>query len=191
MRVLYPLTERFYNYHQMEKHEQMQAAYQSAALSCGHAVRFNGVSTITGIERAKFGDNVHIGPNAFIVADGGLEVGSHTHIARNVTIYTRNHDYRGARLPYDDNDIFRPVIIGECVWIGVNVTILPGALIGSGAVIGGGSVVRGRVEPLAVIGDDDAAKILRHRDTAHYQRLYKFRLFGGVSGVPYRSRHGA
>nr|WP_250112427.1 DapH/DapD/GlmU-related protein [Escherichia coli] len=36
-----------------------------------------------------------------------------------------------------------PVYIGERVWIGENVTILPGACIGNGVVIGANSVVRG------------------------------------------------
>ena len=37
--------------------------------------------------------------------------------------------------------------IGEDVWIGAQVIILPGSKIGSGSIIGAGSIVKGVIEP--------------------------------------------
>lgn len=81
---------------------------------------------ISAPEKVWLGDNVHIGQGGWIRAEGGLVIGSHTHISRNITIYTVNHDYLGKRLPYDENLIGKPVTIGENVWIGMNVSIAPG-----------------------------------------------------------------
>lgn len=49
-----------------------------------------------------------------------------------------------------------PVRIGDDVWIGARVTILPGADIGNGAVIGAGSVVRGKIPPMVVAAGNPA-----------------------------------
>lgn len=56
----------------------------------------------------------------------------------------------------------KPVTIGNDVWIGANVVILPGIRIGDGAVIGAGAVVTKDVEPYAIIGGVPA-KIIRFR----------------------------
>lgn len=50
--------------------------------------------------------------------------------------------------------------IGNDVWIGANVTILPACrIIGNGAVIGAGAVVTANVEPYSIIGGVPAKKI--------------------------------
>ncbi len=41
----------------------------------------------------------------------------------------------------------RPIVIGDEVWLGARVIVLPGATIGSQSVIGAGSVVSGDVPP--------------------------------------------
>ncbi len=60
-----------------------------------------------------------------------------------------------------------PVYIGERVWIGENVTILPGACIGNGVVIGANSVVRGEI-PNNVIIAGVPAKIVKKYN---YERM--------------------
>jgi chloramphenicol O-acetyltransferase type B len=48
------------------------------------------------------------------------------------------------------------------VWIGANVTIMPGVKIGSGAVIATGSIVTKNVEPYTIVGGNPA-KIIKKR----------------------------
>ncbi len=72
---------------------------------------------------------------------GGIEVGEHTQIGPGVTITTTHHDITDKGLSED----FLKVTLGRRVWIGANVTILPGVTIGDNAVIGAGSVVTGDI----------------------------------------------
>ena len=70
--------------------------------------------------KVTFGDNIFIGPNC--------------------SFYTAGHpfdvDQRNAGLEYA-----KPITVGNNVWFGGNVVVLPGVSIGDGAVIGAGSVV--------------------------------------------------
>jgi acetyltransferase-like isoleucine patch superfamily enzyme len=139
---------------------------------------------VSGHENVVLGDNVHIGSGSFIRAEGGLDVGSHTHISRNLLLYTRNHDFKGTRLPYDDKSIQRPVKIGRCVWIGMNVCIVPGTTIGDGAIIGMGTTVSGTVPSLAIVASSKWT-VVGERDPAEYERLDGLGSYGGRGGKPY------
>lgn len=55
-----------------------------------------------------------------------------------------------------------PVVIGNDVWIGANVVIMPGVHIGNGAIIGAGAVVTKDVDDYAVVGGVPA-KLIRYR----------------------------
>ena len=70
--------------------------------------------------RVVFGDNVFIGPNC------GFYTAGHP-----IDSIERNKGLEFAR----------PIIVGNNVWIGANVTVVPGVTIGDNCVIGAGSVV--------------------------------------------------
>jgi acetyltransferase-like isoleucine patch superfamily enzyme len=55
-----------------------------------------------------------------------------------------------------------PVTIGDNVWMGARVTVLPGVTIGENAVIGAGSVVTKDIPPNA-IAVGNPAQVLRLR----------------------------
>lgn len=127
---------------------------------------------IMGLNEVKIGNNTRIGKGAWIKAEGGLIIGNNVRISRNLTCYTCNHDYSGKELPYDENLIYRPVRIEDNVWIGMNVTILPGAHIEEGAIIGAGSVIRKKVERCSIVGAS-LAETIGSRDLSHYDRIAK------------------
>jgi acetyltransferase-like isoleucine patch superfamily enzyme len=90
------------------------------------------------------GDRVVIGSHANIRASGGtISIGKNTLIAQNVSLIAANHiisdrqPYRD--LPWDTTKV--GVEIGENVWLGSGVTVLPGCRIGNNAVVGAGSLV--------------------------------------------------
>lgn len=157
--------------------------YASRVARCGQGVRVNGRGTIARPDRLVLGDNVHIGSGYYFHAGGGLSIGDHTHISRNLLVYTVNHDIRGACLPYDDTLVERPVSIGRNVWIGMGVVVLPGTRIGDGVVIGAGAVVHGDIPDLAIVGAA-VSQPIGQRDAEHYARLVREGRYGGASGKP-------
>lgn len=165
--------------------EQAKATHNERLMArlahCGQGVHFNGRIDLAGPEFVSIGNNVHIGDGAFIKAAGGLVIGDHVHISRNLTLYTINHQYEGLRLPYDETLTYKPVTIERNVWIGMNVCITPGVTIGEGAIIGMGTVVSKDVPPYAVVGSQPY-RVLKQRDVAHYQTRQEEAAYGGVNG---------
>lgn len=146
----------------------------------GRDVRINGRITVHYPAGLRVGDHVRIGDGCFFYCKGGLEIGANTQISRRVVIYTGNHNVNGEAIPYDDTYEFRPVSIGESVWIGMNVAITPGVTIGDGAIIGLGTVVSKDVPPGAVVVGAPQ-RIVNTRDMAEFRRLQaEGRLFGAL-----------
>ena len=151
--------------------------------SCGTGCILHGKVTIVYPEHLSLGNNVHIGSNALIDALGGVIIGDNTHVSRNLTIYSCNHNYEGNFLPYDNISIRKPVVIGKNVWIGADVKIIPGVTIGDGAIIGMGVVISKNVPPLAVVVGQPF-RIIKYRDEQHYNKLEESARYGGVNGSP-------
>ncbi len=139
------------------------------AEQAGPGLRVNGRTEIPG-RSVRIGSNCHF--NGMTVhGDGGVTIGDNFHSGRGCKIITVNHRWQDATaLPYDSEVIRKPVKIGENVWFGDDVLVLPGAWVGEGAIIGAGSVVAGRIEPLTVAGGNPA-RPLKQRDREHYERL--------------------
>lgn len=111
----------------------------------------------------------HLKSDTFIECSGGVRVGRYVHTARGLTIFSTAHNFREAtKIPYDEHDLIAPVSIGDFVWIGANVTILPGVSIGQGAIVAAGAVVAGDVPPLAIVGGVPA-KVIGRRNEAHFE----------------------
>ena len=165
---------------QARQHERLKGKLKR----CGEGVCFYGDIRFTGPKQAELGDNVHIGNNAFIRAEGGLFIGDHAHISRNFLLYTMSHRTDGERIPYDEGWVEKPVHIGANVWIGMNVTIAPGTRIGDGAIIGMGTTVSGEVPPMAIVVGAKW-RIVGERDAAHYRRCLEQGAFGAADGLPF------
>lgn len=111
-----------------------------------------------------------------------MTIGDNTHISRNLTLYSYNHNYEGCALPYDNTTIEKSVVIGRNVWIGMDVKIAPGVTIGDGAIIGLGTVVSKDVPPLAIVAGQPL-RIIKYRDKRHYDKLEESASYSGVNGV--------
>ena len=107
-----------------------------------------------------------------ITGNGRVVFGDYVRAGMGLLILTRNHNYSGTALPYDKTYVTKDVLIDNLVWIGVNVTLLPGTHIGEGAIIQAGSVVHGEIPPLAIAGGNPA-KVFAWRDRGHFERLKK------------------
>lgn len=93
-----------------------------------------------------YGSNIRVGRRFFanfnftVLDEAPVTVGDDCFIGPNVSIYTACHSTD----PVERNsrrEWAKPVNIGDNVWIGGSVTILPGVTIGSNVTIGAGSVV--------------------------------------------------
>lgn len=91
-------------------------------------------------ERITLGNNVYIGPYAYLDAPGKITMGDNVRIGYQVTFITGSHEIggpekrEGALLP-------EPIVIGEGCWIGARAIIGSGVTIGKGCIVSSGSVV--------------------------------------------------
>lgn len=92
-----------------------------------------------------YGYNIHLGHNFYanhnlVILDANLvTIGDDVMIGPNCTLSTASHPVQ----PQGRNSIefARPITLGNNVWIGANVSVMPGVTIGDNSVIGAGSVV--------------------------------------------------
>ena len=86
------------------------------------------------------GDNFYMNYNCVILDGAKVEFGDNVFIGPNCGFYTAGHpikiDLRNKGLEYA-----KPIKVGNNVWFGGNVVVLPGVTIGNNVTIGAGSVV--------------------------------------------------
>ena len=113
-----------------------------------------------------YGKQIRIGKRFFanfnltILDEARVTIGDDCFIGPNVSIYTACHSTdpveRNTRREWAE-----PVTIGDNVWIGGSVTILPGVTIGSNVTIGAGSVVT-RDIPDNVVAVGNRCKVIKN-----------------------------
>lgn len=115
--------------------------------------------------RCEYGDNIEledrvvINYNCTLMDNTTIRIGHDTLIGPNCSFYTVNH----ALDPEERSQgwcVDHPIIIGNRVWLGGNVTVMAGVHIGDGSVIGAGSVVT-RDIPGGVIAVGNPCRVLR------------------------------
>lgn len=117
--------------------------------------------------RTTIGNNFHSN-GLLIIGNGTVYIGDNFHCGFGCNIITENHCYKNAKtIPYDDTYDIRTTNIGDNVWFGINVIILPGVSIGEGAIIQAGSVVSSDIPALAIAGGNPAV-VFNYRDESHY-----------------------
>ena len=120
-----------------------------------------------------YGRHIEIGRGTFLnfncnfVDDGKIVIGEQVLFGPAVTIATVGHPLDPKMRQYMYT---APVVIGDCCWIGANVTICPGVTIGSGSVIGAGSVVVKDI-PENVIAVGNPCRMIRPIDE-HDKQFY-------------------
>ena len=124
-----------------------------------------GVFTITAPFWCDYGYNIEVGENFYtnhncIILDGAkVAFGDNVFIAPNCGFYTAGHpldaEQRNQGLEYAYS-----INIGNNVWIGGGVQVMPGVTIGDNSVIGAGSVVTKDI-PCGVIAVGNPCRVMR------------------------------
>ena len=112
-----------------------------------------------------YGYNIEIGENFFanhntVILDGGkVTFGDNVFVAPDCGFHTAGHpvdfERRNQGLEYA-----YPITVGDNVWIGAGVQVMPGVTIGSNVVIGGGSVVVKDI-PSGVVAAGNPCRVIR------------------------------
>jgi acetyltransferase-like isoleucine patch superfamily enzyme len=98
-------------------------------------------------DRFQIGEGTFLNRDVFIDAKSPVTIGCFCDIGFRTMFVTAQHELQSdfeRRRPVREGG---PIVVEDFVWIGANVTVLPGVTVGAGAVIGAGSVVTKDVPP--------------------------------------------
>ncbi len=114
--------------------------------------------------RLSVGDRSQIGRNCAL--GGQVVLGVDVLMGPDVIMLATSHAYDRIDIPINQQGATKEkaITIGDDVWIGTRVIILPGVTIGNHSIIAAGSVVTKSCEPHSIIGGVPA-KLIRKRDT--------------------------
>lgn len=140
------------------------------AKSCDSGLCVTELSQVN--NRTVIGKNVHLN-GIRIKGHGPCTIGDNFTCGVECVVHTSNHRWKDARkLPFDDRNEIKPVVIERNVWFGTRVMVLPGVHIGEGAIIQAGSVIYRDVPSLAIVSTH-VQKVIGERDRKHYIKLTK------------------
>lgn len=127
---------------------------------CGKHVNFEHGAKFN--PELSIGDYSGIGVNCLV--SGRTYIGNHVMMGPDCIMYSYSHAHDRLDIPMDQQGFEdpTPIHIGDDVWIGARVIILPGVNIGSHCIIGAGAVVTKDVPDYAIVGGVPA-KVIRYR----------------------------
>ncbi len=126
-----------------------------------------------------YGYNISVGENFYanhnlIILDGNkVSFGDNVFIAPSCTFSTAGHPIdkqrRNKGLEYA-----HPITVGDDVWLGANVTVLPGVKIGSNVVIGAGSLVNKDI-PDGSLAFGNPCKVVRKITEKDRENMWEYK----------------
>lgn len=105
------------------------------------------------------GDQSSIGEWALIYNLGPITIGNRTTISQRVHLCAGTHDYTDPALPL----LKPPIVIKDQAWICADAFVGPNVTVGEGAIVGARAVVSKDVEPWAIMAGNPA-KFIRRRE---------------------------
>jgi maltose O-acetyltransferase len=131
---------------------------------CGRDVNVEHGALINSGRDIQIGDRSGIGLDAFI--SGPLIVGRDVIMGPNCTFLSINRDTARLDVPMIEQGFqpSQPPVIEDDVWLGANVTVLPGRRIGRGSIVAAGAIVSKDVPPYSVVAGNPAQLIKRRSD---------------------------
>ena len=112
-----------------------------------------------------YGYNISVGRNFYanynlvILDEAPVTFGDNVFVAPNCGFYTAGHPVEAA-LRNKGLEYARPIVVGDNVWFGAGVSVLPGVTVGDNCVIGAGSVVTKDI-PANSVAAGNPCKVIR------------------------------
>lgn len=141
-----------------------------------------------------YGKNIEVGENFFanynltILDVAKVKIGANVQFAPNVSLYTAGHPIH----PVARNSGYEygiGITIGDNVWLGGNVVVVPGVNIGNNVVVGAGSVVT-RDLPDNVVAVGNPARVVKKVEEEDINYYYKDRKFDVEDMDQYYTKDG-
>ncbi len=108
-------------------------------------------------------EDAYIGPYVIITGTGDIRIGKNCLIAPHCGIFANNHIFTDPTRTIEEQGLTRKgIVIEDDCWLGHNVTVLDGVIIGKGSIIGAGSVVSKNI-PAFSIAVGTPARIIKNR----------------------------
>jgi acetyltransferase-like isoleucine patch superfamily enzyme len=98
-------------------------------------------------------------PNIYINGMNGIVFGDNVYIASGVKIISANHNFKN----YEKHLESEPIVIGNNVWIGANVVLLPSVNIADECIIGAGSIVTKSFNQKGSVIAGNPAKVIKEK----------------------------
>lgn len=125
-----------------------------------------------GGKHVHLGSNIYANFNLTLVDDGDIFIGDNTMFGPNVTLATGGHPIYPPLRATKHYQFNKTIRIGQNVWIGANVVVLPGVTIGDNTVVGAGSVVTKDL-PANVIAVGTPCRVMRKIGQHDHDYFYK------------------
>lgn len=127
---------------------------------CGKNVNVESRAAFT--PKLKIGNNSGIGIECQLY--GNITIGENVLMGPEVVIYTQNHKFSDSEKYIGEQgyEEEKEVVLGNDIWIGRRVMIMPGVHIGNGCVIAAGAVVTKDMPDYSVVGGIPA-KVIKKR----------------------------
>ena len=135
----------------------------------GEHVWLNSPLTVSVGKYVSIGSGTYANMNLTLIDDWKITIGKNVLIGPNVTLCTTGHPIDPAHR--QDGMYSFPITIGDNVWLGGNVMVLPGVTIGENSVIGAGSVVTKDI-PANVVAFGSPCKV--YREINDHDKEYYF-----------------
>lgn len=115
--------------------------------------------------RISVGDETYLPNQSVLDGRGGLTIGDRCLIGFESIVLTSTHRSDEIAVPIREQGMYEaPVSIGDDVWVGCRVIVMPGVTIGDHAIVGAGAVVTRDVAAHSIVGGVPARVIGDRRE---------------------------
>ena len=126
-------------------------------------INLNFTSTITSFNKIKYSKDLttlasfSISGHCYIQAINGIKLGKNFLFAPGIKLISANHNMKNPKKIEEKDSI----VIGDNVWLGSNVIILPGVKLGNNCIVGAGSVVTKSFDKNDLVIAGNPARIIK------------------------------